>query len=312
MIEKQPVKKAGRIGALKQGMPIFLLLMLLAAVVAASGGTGKPSAIRPIQVYLSSSPASYCAFPLMENGSSRYAVTLEKDHGAVIAALNRGAPDAAIVPAQLLSQVNADVYAAAAVTSFLNLVVVQNGGTAASLFDLNGKEVIFPDTMLPTPEYQMLEALLAQTKVKPILLYEKESAIAQRAQTGDFDFMILPVDKCAALLMKSDDYRTCFNLAGQWASILGTTPPAGDCLVVRKECITQNREAVIALLKNLQTGVNYANAKHKKAAQIIATLGLGGEPVSIMKTLPHCAFCYQEGSEMEEALKQLAALARKE
>ena len=308
-MEDQTGKKAGRAGVFKQIAPIFLLLMLLAAVVAVSGGTGTPSAIRPLQVHLAAQPYAYCTFPLLEDSSSRYDVTIEVRDAALVDALKNGIPDAAIVSAQYLSQIDQDAYTAVAVTSFLNLAAVQNGGAAASLYDLNGKEVILPDTVRQTLEFKMLAALLAKTNVAPILLFEKEDALARRVQTGDFEFMILPADKCAAVLLCNDKYRSCFDLSGQWAALMGTMPPAGSCLVIRKALLAQGSEHVLPLRKDMQTGIDYANAKHKKAAQLIVSLGLGTDAVYIMKTLPHCAFSYLEGAAKEEALKQLSALS---
>jgi ABC-type nitrate/sulfonate/bicarbonate transport system substrate-binding protein len=303
-------QKAKFSDAARKLLSILLLMAVLTGVLIVSGAMGAQPGNQALLVSLPAGPQAYCAFPLVEDKDGRYSVSLESGYGAVLAALQAGTPDAALIPAQYLSSVDTKMYTAAAVTSYLNLVAVQNGGTAATIFDLNGRFVVMPSSLEGTSEYKMLRFLLNKTNAAPNIALESDEAIAKRAQTGDFEFMILPADESAAVLLENQGYRSCFNLASQWTSLLGETPPAGEALVIRNESITNHKAAAAALLADIKTGIDYANAKHQKAAQYIAVLGLGADAARILKTLPHCAFSYLEGNEMNASLQALEQLTQ--
>ncbi len=311
MIETHPSPKAKRSDTLRLLCVIFLLLAALTAVLAVSGGIQAQQSNRPLAVSLLSGPRAYCAFPLLEDKNSRYQVSLEDGFDGVLSALQAGTPDAALIPAAFLPSVDAKKYTAAAVTAHMNLVAVQNGGSAAGLLDLNGKSVVMPSSLKDAPEYGMLRFLLDKTNVSPEIAFQSGPDIWERIQSGDFDILLLPVDRCAAALMQNSGYRSCFNLAREWTALLGTAPPAGDVLLIRADSLANSPASASALVSSLRTGIDYANAKHKKAAQLIKGCGLGTDTVFIYKTLPHCMFACLEGEAMNAALQQLFLLTEK-
>ncbi len=306
MIRNHLPQKPGAMETARRLGALFLLVSALIGLLAASVGSDVQGGGQPLSVSLPAGPQAFFAFPLLEKQNSRYAVSMENRDDDILAALHAGTPDAALIPAERLPGIDKDTYAAAAVTSFGNLVAIQNGGTAKSVYDLNGRSAIMPCSLQDAVERKMLAELCAKTNVALEITFENDDSIANRAKTGGFDIMLLPAGQCAPVLLQHESYRACFDTAGQWMALLGTIPPAGDVLVIRAD--SKNQAATAKLLADIRTGIEYANAKHKKASQLISALGLGNDPVYVLKTLPHCAFAYLDGAGMNDSIRQLLAL----
>lgn len=308
MIEIRDQKNARLTEPKKRAISILLLLLALAAVVIVSGFLENSPAGGPLNVYIASDPSSYCGFSVWANNSSRYAVTLTKGYEGILEAMESKKPDMALLPASLLSMADANDYSVAAVTSYLNLVAVQNGGTAKSIMDMNGKSVLLPDSVNGTPAYQMLQTLLKKTNVSLNIAFEKDEDLLKIVGSGNYDFMILPVKLCAQALVQNNGCRSLFNLASQWKALLGEEPPAGDLIVIKNECMLSRGKEVVNLLSEIKEDIGFLNDKHKKASQYISSLDPKVDPAVIYKMLPHMMFKYLEGDEMNASLQQLSLL----
>jgi hypothetical protein len=154
----------------------------------------------------------------------------------------------------------------------------------------------------------MLNLLIAKANIHVNITYESDEAIAQRAQEGDFEIMILKPYKCAQVLLEDGNYRSCFDLSDQWLGLLGTQPPAGCLIIARNTAIDTKSTGLASFLAGVKASINFINDKHKKAATLIAESGLGEDTVTIMKAIPHCMYTYLDGNSLAGSLEQLRLL----
>ena len=251
-------------------------------------------------------PRAYAAYGL--NITAPDAVISYESYDDLIKSLNGDALDAALLPAEYLKELAGGGYTAIAVVCYMNLVTVENGTTVYSIADLNGRRIVMPSTLMGTPEKRMLDALLSFAGVSADISYADDGTIQRMAQDRDFDVMILPADKYAAVFPRDGEQMSRFDLADQWSLLLGSRPPAGCCLAVRNETMEQRPEDVSDMLSKIRAAVNFLKTSHKKAAVLASANGFGADIDYIRRTIPHYKFEYLDGDAMAEALGQLQSL----
>jgi hypothetical protein len=302
-----PSEKRKAMALRKSGLLIFLVVALIAIGAAVMIFNMGPAG-QPINVGLARGPLAYCAFAAMGDEDTHYVVSVMDGYDQVIAALKDGTLDGALLPAQYLEEFNQDEYAVIAITSYMNLVAVENGGTVASIFDLKDHRIDIPSSIQNQPEMQMLNLLLTEANLTPDLVFESDESLWQRVQNADFDMMILPVERCASVLLYSDRYRVCFDLAKQWNTLVGSQPPAGGCIIMRNTVRKEKQDAINVFLAAVKASIGLIDAHRKKASLLIAADGLGDDSLYIWKTIPHCMFAYLDGESMNDPLEQLSML----
>jgi ABC-type nitrate/sulfonate/bicarbonate transport system substrate-binding protein len=286
----------------------ILITALLAAIIFSS--SYDTAAAPPLRVDFASGPSAYCAVTALTGSNPEYNIALNYGADEIAASFNDGSLDAALLPAACVEALDENEYTVLAVTSYLNLVAVENGGTVISLEGLSGHTLAIPESVRNTPELIMLNALLLKAGISADFDFEPVETIRQIAQKGEFDILMLPVEQSAEVLLSDSAYRSCFNLANQWSLIMQMQPPAGSCFVVRNACIAEKREAVTGLLAMIKESVAFINTHHQKAVTLLAANGFQDDPAYIAKTISHCMFVFLEGSEMEDSIIQLSSLLR--
>ena len=294
---------------LQNGLAVLLVLVLLAVAVVASTLEQKTTG-QPLQIGLNREPLAYCAFLALADTNSDYTVSFLDGHEETIAALKDGTLDGALLPARYVGELTKDEYAVIAVTAYMSLTAIENGGSVDSIYDLDGRPIVIPDSVRGTLEIQMLSALLSQAGISPDLTFEPEYAVWQRVQDGNFDIMILPAQQCAPVLAYSGRYRSCFKLASQWNTLLGTRPPAGSCIIVRNACIEEKRDAIRDFLAAIKNSIRFLTTHRQKSATAIVANGLDDDIEYIRGTISHCMFVYLDGDYMAESIRQLSILTQ--
>ena len=304
---EKPVKRNKLTAARRNGLIILLLVVLIAALVVAD--VLKPAkASNPVSLGYVSEPQAYCVYDLKMSQNADYTVSAYDNYDGMISRLKSGDLDAALLPARYLSQAQDGSCTVVAVTSFLNLVAVENGGTVYSIADLCQRQIVAPESLRGTLEWQMLNTLLSNAQVSVDVQFISDEAVEQKAQDGDFDIMLLPVNRCADVLLQNDYYRSCFDLADQWSVLTGTQAPAGGCLVVRNEVFSKKNEALSDVLSGFKASIGFLQSRHKKAATLVAASGFNTDYDNLWRTIPHCMFEYLDGDAMAESLAQLQKL----
>jgi hypothetical protein len=286
----------------------IILIIALIGIVIVSYLNDHSDQVQPMKVGLGYDPLSYCASVLLENSSSDYVISLVKSSDDLVQELNDQTFDAVLLPMNDLSGLDMKAYMIVAVTSSLNLVVIENGNSVLSINNLDGRTVILPDSLKYTPELLMFNALLSHAGVSINIVFVSNSALQNLMSSGSLNIIILPIDQCANTLLQNRNYHNCFNLAEQWKIVFGTQPPAGSCIVVRK-AIENNKSANIAsFLANFKSSMAFTNSKHEKAAELIIKSNLGTDMAFVRKIIPYCMFEYQEGDVMSKALEQWSSI----
>ncbi len=287
---------------------IVILLFLLGGILIISAPNLSLTADSPAIIGIVREPNAYCTFTEINSNDSRYRVSIADGYPGLISALKEGRLDAAILPVQYLDKLYDDDISILAATSYLNLVIVENGDTVYSLADLNGRTVIMQESTANSLENKMLNLLIAKADIQVDISYESDEQITEKTQESNFNIMVLTPYQCAKVLQDNDSYRSCFNLADQWYSLLGTQPPAGCLIAARNDVIEAKSSGLSSFLTGVKASINFINDKHKKAATMIAKSGLGEDTVAILKEIPHLMYTYLDGNSLTDSLEQLKQL----
>jgi hypothetical protein len=302
-----PSEKRKAMALRKSGLLIFLVVSLIAIGAAVMIFNMGPAG-QPINVGLAARPFGVLRFCAYGDEDTHYVFVRDGRIQSVTAALKGGRMTARCCQRAVLEEFNQDEYAVIAITSYMNLVAVENGGTVASIFDLKDHRIDIPSSIQNQPEMRMLNLLLTEANLSPNLVFESAESLWQRVQNADFDMMILPVERCASVLLYSDRYRVCFDLAKQWNTLVGSQPPAGGCIIMRNTVRKEKQDAINVFLAAAKASIGLIDAHRKKASLLIAADGLGDDSLYIWKTIPHCMFAYLDGESMNDPLEQLSML----
>jgi hypothetical protein len=289
----------------RYGWTALLIIIFIAAVTVA--GILRPA--KPtdaVSFGFVPEPRAYGACGLSVNKPD--AVLSYENYDDLISGLNVGVLDAALLPVQYLEELADGRYTVAAVVCYMNLVAVENGSTVLSIADLNGRRVVMPKSLEGTLEVRMLDSLLSYAGVSAHILFVDDDAVQQIAQDKDFDIMMLPADRYAVVFPRGGELKSCFDLADQWSSLMGSRPPAGCCVVVRSEIMGQRAADISDMLSKIRATVKFLKSKRKKAAVFASASGFGADLDYIRRTIPRCRFEYLEGDAMAESLEQLQSL----
>ncbi len=289
---------------------LFLILPLAALLLGlwfSRFGVDKPKP--PLKVGLvDSDPLSYCAFGLLESGAPNFEVIKFTSYEELLSSFKEASVDSCLIRAKDISKLNADEVHIGAVTSYLNLIAIENGKTISSLADLEAINILLPDTIDGTPELLMLEKLLLNLEIEPAFTFESETMLLERAKSGKFNIMLVPASLSAKVLKENSKYTSAFSLAKQWKRLLSSSPPAGSFFVVRNDYMETGSIRLKSALASIERAISFMASKRKKAAILIAANGFEEYSDYIRKTIPHCMFAFLEGRAMAEPMEQLALL----
>jgi len=308
MDEEDVQSKKAKTAAFKRNGGIIMLIVLFIAALTVASAFIPAKTVNPVNIGFVSEPCTYCVYGLSLNNDSHFSVTAYSGYEDMISALDGGTLDAALMPARYLDEEDSGKNTVVAITSLLNLTVVENGDSVYSIADLNERRIVLPESLKDSLEQRMLSTMLANADVSADILFADDEAIKQMAQNKDIDIMALPADQCAAVLAENENLRDCFSLADQWTSLMGSRPPADCSLVVRNEIIADRTDDMPAVLSAFKTSVDYLKSKHKKAAILVASGDSSTDYNVIRETIPHCQFEYLDGDAMAESLQELQVL----
>lgn len=292
-----------------KGTALAILLVVVIFVLTIASNSIKPTlAYDTIDVGFVTEPCSYFIYAMIGRPDSRYQLNSFEEYDDIIENLASGDIDAALLPARYLNEFAEDGFTIIASTSYLNLVAVERDRKVFNVEDLNGHIIVMPESLSDTLELSMLELLILHAQIDAEIVFKSDSAIQKMVTDDDFDILMLPVDKCADVLLYSNRYRSCFNLASQWSYMIGAKPPAGYCIVATDESLKDKTAEYSNLLTAVKASVNFTKSKRKKSAAYIFSSGVNAKYEYIWKTIPRCRFEFNEGDNLAETLGQLMIL----
>jgi len=219
--------------------------------------------------------------------------------------LVKGEYDIAAVPCNLASVLfnktegNIKV---AAINTLGVLYIVETGNTIESVADLKGK-TIYATGLGTVPQYT-LNYLLSAYGIDP----EKDVTIEYKTEPTEVAAILseakdavamLPQPYVTTVLMNNDKARIALDVTKEWdtASTDGSSVVTG-VVVVRKEFLENNKEAVDAFMTEYTASAGYANENVEETAQLVEKFDIFKAAVA-KKAIPYCNIVLIQGDEMK-------------
>ncbi len=301
---------------MKKILAAFLLLGLLvfggcAATqeTPSSEANPQPAAKTAVNLMALKGPTGMGLVKLMSDNEAgtvknQYTITLATAPDEVASKIISGSCDIAAVPinlAAVLYNKTQGGIAMMAVNTLGVLSVIEQGDTIHSIADLKGKTLLATGQGA-TPEY-ILNYLLTQNGLEPgkdvTIEYKTEhSELATLLSSGEATLGMLPEPNVTAVLLKNTQCRIALDLTQEWAKISPDTPLVQGCIIVRKEFLDKNPQAVIDFLVEYNASTTYVNNNPREAVDLIADYGIVASAAAAFKALPNCNIVCLTGEEM--------------
>lgn len=309
---------------MKKLLAVILTLCLLAAFAGCAQqnpDTGSSSetpasseatAANPVDmnVYTLKGPTGMGMVKLMSDSdnsstANNYKFTMASAPDEIVAAISNGSADIAACPINLASTLYKKTSGGVkllAVNTLGVLYVLENGDTINSMADLKGK-TIYATGQGATPEYT-LNYLLEKNGIDPkndvTIEYKSEhSELATLAAAGDAAIAVLPEPNVTSALAQSEGgLRIALDLTKEWNKVCDSQLAQG-CIIVRKEFLENNTDAVNKFLSEYKASVDYVLNNADEAANLIEQYGIMAKAALAKKALPNCNITFLVGDEMK-------------
>jgi len=234
-----------------------------------------------------------------------YNFTIAGEADEISAGLIKGEYDIAAVPRNLASVLynkTKGQIKLAAINTLGVLYIVETGNTIATVEDLKGK-TIYSTGYGTTPQYT-LNYLLNSYGIDPDrdvnIEYKTEAtevaAILSEAEDG---IAMLPQPYVTTVMMNNDRVRIAINIDEEWKALNDGGGVVTGVVVVNKDFLENNPEAVEDFLKEYQASTDFVNGNVDAAAELVEKFGLFKAAVA-KKAIPYCNITCISGSEMKE------------
>lgn len=224
----------------------------------------------------------------------------------ISAGLMKGELDIAAVPCNLASVLynkTEGEIKIAGINTLNVLYIVETGNAINSIEDLRGK-TIYSTGKGTTPEYT-LNYLLQSNGIDPVadltVEYKTEATEVASVLSESADAIaVLPQPYVTTVMMSNDNIRIALDIQEEWGKIGDTESGiVTGVVVVRKEFLENNKEAVNAFLDEYKASAAYVNEKAAEAAVLIEKFDIFKAAVA-EKAIPLCNITFVGGDEMQE------------
>jgi len=240
--------------------------------------------------------------------TNNYTFTIAGAADEISAGLIKGDFDIAAVPCNLASvlynktegQINV-----AGINTLGVLYIVETGDTIHSVADLKGK-TIYSTGLGTTPQYT-LNYLLTSNGIDP----EKDVTIEYKTEPTEVAAILseatdaiamLPQPYVTTVMMNNDRVKIALNVADEWDAIStdGSSVVTG-VVVVRKDFLEANKEAVDAFLSEYVASASFVNESVEEASVLVEQFDIFKAAVA-KKAIPLCNITFIQGDEMKEKM----------
>ncbi|MEE1279807.1 MAG: MqnA/MqnD/SBP family protein [Oscillospiraceae bacterium] len=224
----------------------------------------------------------------------------------VVPELVKGNIDIAAVPTNLAATLYKKTekgVSVIAVNTLGVLSIVTTGVEISSISDLKGK-TIYATGKGATPEYA-LNYILEKNGLKvgedvKIEYKSEHSELATAVIAGEVKIAMLPQPFVTNVMMQNDKVKIALDLSDEWAKISETD--GGElvmgCIVVRKEFLKENEEAVKTFLNEYSHSTLYANEKPDKTGELSDEFAILPSQV-VSRAIPSCNIVFIRGEDMK-------------
>lgn len=195
----------------------------------------------------------------------------------------------------------------AAINTLGVLYVLEKGDEIQSVADLKGKTIVSTGKGT-TPEY-VLNYLLEANGLDPqkdvTIEYKAEAAeLAAALQSGTATIALAPQPFATTVMAKNAGVRVALDVTEEWEKAQGADPKAlvTGTIIVRKEVLENNKEAVDQFLAEYQASTAYINDNLTEGAALVEKYNIA--PAAIAeKAIPQCNIVYMDNDEMQKNIE---------
>lgn len=271
----------------------------------------KPGTKTMIRVAALKGPTAIGMVKLMDDASRQEAVNdydfvLSGTADEISAGLMKGDFDAAAVPCNLASVLYNKMEGQirmAGINTLGVLYIVETGDSIKSVEDLKGR-TIYSTGYGTTPQYT-LNYLLSSHGIDPekdvTIEYKTESTeVAALLSEAENAVAMLPQPYVTTVLMNNDKLRIALDVAEEWDAVSkGKASVVTGVVVIRKEFLEENPDAVQAFLKEYKKSTDYVNGNVQDAAALVEKAGIFKAAVA-EKAIPDCSITFIDGEDMKD------------
>lgn len=322
----------------KRMLPLLLALALLAACGGPTAQeTPAPSPSPSVSAEPSPSPSVPAERPEMSFGAlvgpsgvgasklmadndagltrNDYEVTLAAENSQIVAGLSNGEIDVAAVASNVaanLYQKTGGGVQVVAVSGLGVLYILENGDSVEDMQDLEGK-TLYATGQGANPEY-VLNYLLTENGVDPSevdIQWKPADEIAALMASDQAWLCMLPVPAATGVLKKNDKVREALDLSAEWDKLENGSRLTMTTLVVRKDFIAEDPEALANFMLDYQDSVDYMTDPANLAltgpdspTALMVQYGLVANEAIAKAALPKCALTFITGAENIQAAIQ--------
>ena len=288
-----------------------LLALALALVTAFSVTACAPKEKTAVNVYTIAGPTGVGMVKLMkdnedQNTKNNYTFSVESSPEAVVSKIINGEADIAAVPTNLASTLYKKTEKKVeilAVNTLGVLYILENGDTVTDINSLKGK-TIYSTGEGANPEYilkYILEKNGILNDVKIEFLAENEE-LAAKMISGDVKLAMVPQPTATSIMLKNDAVKSKLDVTAEWEKAAGTNNLMMGGVIVRKEFLEQNEQAVKDFMEEYEASINYVNSNVDDTAALCETYKIVPSAALAKAAIPQCNVTFISGEDMKTGL----------
>lgn len=239
---------------------------------------------------------------------NNYQFTVAGTADEISTGLIKGELDIAAIPCNLASVLfnkTEGKIKVAGINTLGVLYIVETGNSIQTVEDLKGK-TIYSTGLGTTPQYTLnylLQAYGIDPQKDVAIEYKTEATEVAAALSNAKDAIaMLPQPYVTTLMMNNASIRIALDVAKEWEAVVkdGSSVVTG-VVVVRKEFLEANPEAVDAFLSENAASATFVNDNMNEASNLIEKFDLFKAAVA-KQAIPYCNITFVVGDEMKEKI----------
>ncbi len=297
----------------------LVLAVLMVFSFAACSADNKDETVAPkekvnVNAFVLSGPTGIGAVNMMEDakngiGLENYNFNVVAAPDEIVAKISNGEADIAAVATNLAAKLykvtDGGIKILAVNTLGVLNVLNYKGEAVSSLADLKGR-TIYTTGQGANPEY-IIDYILSENGINP----DSDVKIEYKAEGTDLvpvwetdpeAVIIAPQPVATSIKIKYEGSTIALDLTDEWKKVSPDSQLMMGCIVVRKEFLNANPEAVEAFLTDYEASVKKAADDVETTAALCEKYGIVAKAPIAKAAIPNCNLCFITGDEMKTQL----------
>ena len=282
---------------------VMLTAVLLLVLCLFAGAAFADEAVNT-RVYTLNGTTGFGMAGMIADAKPGYSFTVETDPSVVTAALVSGDCDIAALPtnaaAALYNKTEGKVQVLALNTRGVLYLVTDGKEKIESISDLNGKTVYAP---AQNPSF-IFAALCSKCGIELDIdtSYAQPAELNAAVAAGKVGLAVLPEPMVTVAKSQNQDLVVALDLTKEWDKVMEPGSLVQGCVVVRRDFVEQNPDAVKAFLADYEASVRLLSEDVQAAAEKIEAAGIFNKAAVAAKAIPNCNVCFVTGEQMQREL----------